>query len=119
MASQMDVICYRLLLINSNIKNKITTIYTENGTTIEYPVYTGLKLFVVLSAMGSNGINGNPAVAFVLNINYGATECSISYIHQPNACTVQSELSKGKVKISVSYNSKTELYIKALIIPMG
>lgn len=69
--------------------------------------------------MGNNGINGNPAVAFVLNINYGATEYSISYIHQPDTCTVQVELSGGTAKISVSYHSKTESYIKALIIPMG
>ena len=68
--------------------------------------------------MGSSGINGNPAVAFILSLNYGATEYSISYIHQPNTCTVQVELSGGTAKISVSYNDETELYIKALIIPM-
>ena len=69
--------------------------------------------------MGSTGINGYPPVMFILSTNYGATECSISYLLKPDNCTVKVRVSEGNAVLNVSYDSGNANYVKSLFIPIG
>lgn len=56
---------------------------------------------------------------FILSTNYGATECSISYLSKPDNCTVKVRVSEGNAVLNARYDSDNANYVKSLFIPIG
>lgn len=102
----------------NELNSKIVASNSENNSDIVYPIYAGLKVLVVFTAMGTTGINGSPPVMFILSTNYGATECSISYLSKPDNCTVKVRVSEGNAVLNARYDSDNANYVKSLFIPI-
>ena len=68
--------------------------------------------------MGGDGYNGSPITMFVVRVNYGATNCSLTPIYKPDNVALSAEISESEVVITQTYNSVPVSFIRAIIIPI-
>ena len=100
--------------LNSNLKP--VRIYSNEETSINIEINSGARFFIVLTAMGNNGANGAPSIAFVLCISYNRDEYRVDYINQPQGISVSCELSADNINVQLLRGSSPSAYLECLCI---
>lgn len=107
------------VLLFSEPNSKIITVDTGAAIEIKYPIYSGLRFFGVITAMGSSGINGPTPTIFVVEVSYDTTVCRLTPIYKSDNVILNAEISGEEVILTVTHNSGAVGYIKALFIPIS